>query len=129
MSYTLFLYEYISWHYGLGIKEFLRAWLNIHWFWGHFFSMSVLAQSFFKPFHRMRESYGRAFEPAKIFETLIVNMMMRVVGVMIRSVFLAAGILVEGATFILGTALFVLFLLSPIMIPVGIFLAVFLTIG
>jgi len=129
MGYTIVLFDYLAWHYGIGVKEYLKAWMNIQWFWYHFFSMPVLLKSYFKPFHRMQEGYGRGFDPGKYFEVFVVNLIMRVVGAAIRSVFLVAGVLAELVTFILGILFFALFIVSPVAIPVGIFLAVLLLAG
>ena len=126
MSYTLIFFEYLSWHYGGGTKEFLKAWFNIHWFWYHFFSIPVLINTFFKPYHRMNEGYSRGFDPQKFFETLIVNTILRIVGIMIRIVFISVGLLAQIATLIGGISLFIIYIASPIIIPAGLIFPFFL---
>jgi len=46
MGYTIIFFDYMAWHYGAGVKEYLKAWMNIQWFWYHFFSMPVLLKSY-----------------------------------------------------------------------------------
>jgi len=50
----------------------------------------------------MQEGYGRGFDLGKYFEVFVVNLIMRIVGAAIRSVFLVAGVLAELVTFVLG---------------------------
>lgn len=110
--------EYFVWQYSYGIIEFLRAWLNIHWFLFYFFSFPMLLRTMFQPLFRIKEEYGRGFDPQKTAEALTVNIIMRVTGFITRAFLLCVGLVMEGALFIVGLATFVIYLLSPLGIPV-----------
>ena len=109
--------EYFVWQYSYGITEFLRAWFNIHWFLFHFFSFPVLLRTMFQPLFRIREDYGRGFDPQKTAEALTINLIMRITGFITRIFLLCIGLVVECAMFVVGLASFVVYLLSPLEIP------------
>lgn len=112
-------YEYLTWQYREGIREYMRAWQNIHWFLWRVFSVSLLLRTFFAPFRRTSESYGRGFDPAVIAQTLLVNLITRFVGAIVRAVLLAVAFLFQSAVLVGGGILFIWFLLTPVVIPFG----------
>src|SRR3990167_11330893 len=110
---ALVFFEYITWQYGEGIREFIAAWQNIHWFLWRIFSVSLLLRTFFRPFRRTSESYGRGFDPAAMAQIFLVNVVTRLVGVMVRSVLLVSALLFQAVVFVAGGILFLWFLLAP----------------
>ena len=123
MSAVVF-YEYLTWQYSEGIREFIAAWQNIHWFLWRVFSVPLLLRTFFTPFRRTSESYGRGFDPQALAQTLLVNLVTRLVGVVVRGLLLAVALLFQGIVFIAGSLLFLCFLLAPIAAPVGILMGI-----
>ena len=119
MAALYVLFEYVFWIYSRGIREYFRAWMNYHWFLFHFFSVGVLLKSLFAPFHRLQEKAGRGIDIERFFERLVVNIMMRVVGFVVRVAVLAVALISEVFLFVAGVALFVLFLSSPVVLPVA----------
>ena len=117
MNPALVLIEYASWHYGDGVREYLLAWKNLHWFFYHFFSVPVLFATLFQPFHRMRESYKRGFDPEAFFESAFGNAMIRIVGFVARSVLLFVALVFNAFLFICGIIMFFGFLSAPVLIP------------
>lgn len=117
-------FQIIPWIYGDGKSEFLKAWFNIHWFLYHFFSIAILTRTLFRPFHRMKEGYGRGFHPEKFFEALITNIVMRFVGFFARGVIILAALAVQLFILGIGSLLFLIFLTTPIFIFLAMFTAI-----
>lgn len=113
-------YEYITWQFGEGVREYLNAWQNIHWFLWRVFSVSLLLRTFFAPFRRTSESYGRGFDPSAMAETLLINLVTRFVGMVVRSVLLLVAFLLQAAVLAVGSMLFLCFLIAPAAIPLSI---------
>lgn len=121
--------SYLVWHYGPGMSEFLAAWRHMHVFLLHFFSVRVLFRTLFQPFHRIREDYGRGFDPEKILAAVAGNMVSRMVGFFVRGVFLVIAFAAEIVMAFAGSVLFVFFLVLPVallvMVVFGTWLLVF----
>ena len=120
MSASLIFFEYFAWHYSSGINEFLKAWKNVHWFWYHFFSVPILINTLFQPYRRIQEKYKRGFDPERFFETLIVNLIMRVSGFIVRTVFLLTALIIQILVIFIGILLFILYLGTPIFSLLGV---------
>ena|SRR3990167_1072825 len=129
MQVPLVFFEYIAWHYSEGIAEFLSAWKNIHWFLYRFFAIPILMRTFFQPFKRIQESYVRGFDPAKFFETAVINLVTRLVGAVVRSIILGIALLSQLFALVFGALLLTLFLAAPLLVPLsvvgGLFLLLF----
>lgn len=110
-------FNYVTWLYSAGIKEYLVAWANFHWFLFHFFSVGILIKTLFVPFHRMRERGGRGLDIEGMLARLAVNTILRVVGFMVRSALLAAGLVSEIFLFAIAVLMFFAFILSPVLVP------------
>ncbi|MEK7630713.1 MAG: hypothetical protein AAB417_01655 [Patescibacteria group bacterium] len=129
MNSALVVGEYLWWQYEAGLVLMLEAWMNVHWFLLHFFSVPELARSLFSPFHRMRERKKQGFDLEDIFEVFAINILMRFVGALVRLVFISAGLVVQVVAFAIGFCILCTALLSPIVIPAlflsGIWIIVF----
>jgi hypothetical protein len=123
---VLLFFEYIHWLYSDGIKEYIRVWGNLEWFFYHFFSVPALLATFFQPFKRLQEGYGKGLDVGRWTETFIMNTVMRFVGMVVRSVFLGIAFVAEVAVGIAGAVLFILFVGAPVLIPLGLAMGIFL---
>lgn len=121
---VLVFFEYMAWHYSAGIREYAAVWQNIHWFLWRVFSVSLLLRTFFTPFRRTSEGYGRGFDPSAIAQVFLVNMVTRLVGVMVRSMLLVCALLFQVGAGVLGLILFLWFFFTPVVIPASIFAGV-----
>lgn len=117
MSVIVF-FEYLSWQYNEGIREYFSVWTNVHWFLWRLFSVPLLLRTFFAPFRRTSEGYGRGFDPSVIAQTFMVNMVTRFVGVVVRSVFLFIALLFQAMAAMVGSILFFFFITAPAAVPV-----------
>lgn len=110
------LYYYLTWHYSTGLRDLVRNVLNVAWFFYHFFSISILLQTFFSPFQRLSESRGKGLDIERFAETLIVNTLMRAVGIFVRTIFIVAGVVAITITAVGGTVLFFVWLAAPLFV-------------
>ena len=90
----LVIKDYLIWHFGSALKDLNIIFGNIVWFIYHFFSMAMMMRTFFRPFKRIEERYTH-LDLGEIFEHLIVNTLMRFVGIVFRSFLLFMGVIVE----------------------------------
>lgn len=111
--------ECIIWYYGAGLGVLLRAWMNLHWFLYHYFSIPILLKTFFSPFRRIREYRVRGFDPQDIFEVLVVNTLMRIVGVLVRSVVIVIGLCAQAVLFVLGAVAYFIAITAPVLLPIA----------
>ncbi len=111
------LFDYISWVYSGGIKEYFRAWGNFHWFLFHFFSVGILTRTLFVPWHRMREKGGRGLDIEGALARFVVNAILRIVGIFVRLSVILTAFIFELGLFIIMLAGLILFVSSPISIP------------
>lgn len=120
--------SYLWWQYQSGLEEIYRAWVNGHWFLYNFFSIPLLAKSFFAPFRRMQEKKDRGFDPENIAEVFVVNIIMRFVGMLVRTVIILVGLVAEAVMLVVGAIVFILAFGAPLFIPglIGVGLAMLL---
>ena len=110
-------FDYVTWLYSSGIREYFRAWANFHWFIFHFFSLNIMVRTFFVPWHRMREQGGRGLDIEGALARLAVNSILRIVGMIIRVSLIISAVIFEVTLFVAAFLVFVIFMLSPALIP------------
>ena len=96
------LKDYFFWHYSLALAAWWRIYGNLLWFLYHFFSLPIIIRTLFAPWRRLAEPYPKGFNPAATAETLVVNGLMRLIGLIIRSIFLFGAFLILLGAFVLG---------------------------
>src|SRR3989344_7820926 len=108
MQSILFL-RYVKWHFIDAPRNILRGWGNILWFNFNYFSVGLLLQTFFSPWRRITWDYGRGFNLGAYLFTLGSNLISRIIGAIMRSFLVAAGIM-EQLTVLLVSCFFFFFL-------------------
>ncbi|MDO8590254.1 MAG: hypothetical protein Q7R69_03205 [bacterium] len=116
MGFFYLLPFYTRWHYTDGLKDLLHNWKNLILFVRHFFSLGLLFRTWFAPFGRLDEEYQKGLNPEVFFETLVVNTLMRMVGFVLKTFVMTAGLLVLLLLVIAGPVAFVLWALVPLII-------------
>lgn len=106
---------YIKWHYSRAIRELLNVLENFVRFVFHFFSIRLLLRTFFSPWRRMHEEYDKT-DLGNVASSLLVNAIMRVFGMVLRSVIIAAGLIFLAATLLLSVAAVFAWLLFPLLV-------------
>ena len=117
MGFTLFLQEYIAWHYGKAFSEILKIGKNFLRFGYHFFSLPLLARTWISPWYRMREEVNRNWTYAtEIGEVILGNIILRFIGFILRTFVLVLGLTFE-VLVIAGTLiLLVVWMLFPVIL-------------
>ena len=118
--------HYFAWHYGKSFADGYRVWSDILRFVVDFFSVSRLATTFFEPWKRMDEPYPKGFDPAAFFGTLVVNTLLRLVGMAVRAALILGGIFCAALWCALGLLAFVLWIFVPVFLVVAIIAGVHL---
>ena len=88
---------------------------NILWFVFHFFSIGLLLRTFASPWQRLGEAYSRS-SGSSFFETFVINTIMRLVGMCVRTVVIACGLVALACTFILELCAAVVWVFMPFII-------------
>jgi len=107
--------HYAIWHYTRGIHEVFIIWKNIIWFVQSFFSIKLLFKTFFKPWKRLQEKHYRSEGISEFVTNIIINTLMRVVGMVMRTIVIFIGIVCLLASILSGFFIFgIWFLLPPL---------------
>lgn len=108
---------YLNWHYTQGVVELFRNLLHIIVFEFHFFSVKDLLLTLLSPFQRLKEDYGSsAIEFEKILSALVINIIMRIVGFVVRSVILLIAFFCLTVSIILIPVILIFWLLLPVLL-------------
>jgi hypothetical protein len=129
MIFTSIISDYFRWHYGRAFGELFHVWLNFLWFIIHFFSMPQLGRSLFSPWKRMTEERKTGFSFEGLAAYVIVNLLSRLVGFLMRGSVILAGMIVLMVTIFGGLITFLFWLAAPIVIVVFLGLGVTLLIS
>lgn len=116
MGLLVFVKDYFIWHYSRALQEGFVIWDNYLRFISQFFSIGLLFRTLFSPWRRLKEYYSRGFDPTQYFDTLVINLVMRFVGFILRFATIIIGLCVELIAIITGTILFVVWLTLPFFI-------------
>lgn len=119
---------YIAWHYGRALGGVRDITLNYMWFFWHFFSIGLLARTLVEPWQRLHEEKPNRFDVEDIFSRLMVNTVMRLVGVIVRGTFIIIGLIAVVSTLALGLFVFISWLLLPVLILFFLIFGLFLII-
>jgi len=112
-------FQYLIWHFVDTPRAFARAWRNYLYFVLNYFSVPLLLKTFFSHWHRYASSYGKGFNPRRYVETFVLNAMSRVIGMILRSVFVTLGLAAEVFVFAIGLAILLLWIILPVLLVAG----------
>jgi hypothetical protein len=116
MKVFLIVPHYISWHYTRGSKNLLIRYRDFIQFIWTFFSIGLLARTFFAPFERLAASKARGFDPQKMLEAFVTSLIMRLLGMVVRGFFITLGLASLGAFVVLGAIFFVVWIALPFLL-------------
>ncbi len=112
----------LAWYFFDMPKGILKGWRNFLAFNLNYFSVPVLLETFFSPWHSYRYSYGKAFSPARYFEAFVFNTFSRVIGMILRIILISLGLLIEIPIFFIGLIVFLGWFILPFLLIIGFFL-------
>ncbi|MEK7510547.1 MAG: hypothetical protein AAB567_03295 [Patescibacteria group bacterium] len=93
--YSLLLLEYIKWHYLNAPRALIKAWGNILWFNFNYFSVFVLLRTLLSPWKGIQWQRARAFTFGNFFETIVSNLIARILGGIVRTILIIVGLGLE----------------------------------
>lgn len=111
------LIQYLIWHFYDVPIEIIEGWKNYLVFAFNYFSIDVLLKTFFSHWHKYSLKYGKTISPSWYFEVFVFNMTSRIIGMVLRTILIACGIVFEMIVFFSGA----LFLTFWIFIPLILF--------
>jgi len=118
MRSLLFL-SYLKWHYLDATRDILKGWGNILRFNLNYFSVFLLLRTLFSPWRGIQWQKRKGFYPGDMLFTLMSNLISRVLGAIVRSFLIVAGLLGEVIFFALGASLIIFWLFLPFLIFMG----------
>jgi hypothetical protein len=112
MNALTLMRDYLVWHYTEGIVDLLYIWRNMLWAVGYMFSVKDVFFTLFSPFKRLQEQVKNPLVDFQGFlGSMLVNILMRLVGFIIRSALLFIA-LSAWAILIVSGAIFLMFWLA-----------------
>lgn len=120
MRFLAIIVNYIIWHYTRAILEFSHIYKNILSFLLNFFSIPILVQSYFAPWRRMGEDYTKNIvtDLEDVASVFVVNLIMRIVGMVMRTVIIVFGLLLVSVVALFYPVLLILWLIFPLILVV-----------
>ncbi|HSE35271.1 MAG TPA: hypothetical protein VLB83_04050 [Candidatus Paceibacterota bacterium] len=110
--------DYLVWHYSRAVLDMAYVWRNYLWFLNHMFSVPEVALSLFSPFRRLQEKkVNILLHPEDYAANIVVNIMMRIVGTIMRTALLSIALILFAFVFGFGAFMFLLWFALPVLIP------------
>jgi hypothetical protein len=110
------LQHYLLWHYTRAYAEMIHILKNLLWFLGHFFSIRPLTRTLFAPFKRITETRHKAWDFEDFAGRIIINLMSRLIGALLRGSVIICGLVSMLLTTLLGVTIFLLWFMAPVII-------------
>jgi hypothetical protein len=111
------LFSWIIFYFFDAPKGILRAWKNFLLFNLNYFSVPLLIKTFFSYWKNYKWAYPRGFDAGQYIETLIGNIISRILGAIMRIFLIIFGLVTETFLFIAAIiTFFAWFILPPLAI-------------
>ncbi len=109
--------DYLVWHYSLAYLDILHIWWNYLWFVNHVFSFPDVVKSWVAPFKRLQENkVSILVSPEDFFSNMAVNIIMRLVGTIVRSALIAIALAGFLFVLLLGLAVILVWTILPVLV-------------
>ncbi len=112
------LADYLVWHYSTALVHYIRIVRNWWWFITSYFSLILLCKTLVLPFHRMTEPYHRTQSIEELVANVLINILSRLVGLVVRSGTIIAGVSLLLLGTVAGIIGYSLWLIIP-MVPIA----------
>ncbi len=124
MNFLSVLFLYIWWHYTTAIKDGFEIWKKFVWFVFNFFSVPLLTRTFFYRFERLGENYKKGFSITDNLSAFVVNTMMRLVGMTLRSIIIIVGLVATFLACVFGVIVLILWIIYPLLFVTAIIIGI-----
>lgn len=128
MNIPAMVSSWFIWHYVYAWADITRVFTNLAWFSWRLFSVPELLANLFSPFERLDEK-PKSNMPDKIAEAILVSLIMRVVGAIIRIPIIVLGMLATLFVLVLWIIAYALWLVLPFLALGSIFYGVLKVFG
>ena len=105
--------HYLYWHYLLAWRDGWQIYRDWLWFVGYFFSIKLLVKTWFSPWRRLGETYRGSFDLGAWLSVRIINLTMRLVGIIARTALIIVGSLCWVSMLLTGFVVTLIWLLLP----------------
>lgn len=113
MFFSNIISNYFRWHYGKAFAELFHLWLNFLWFIIHLFSIREMFLALFAPWRRMTEQKKKGFSFENFAAYIIVNLLSRIIGFIMRGSVLLTGVICLSVTITMGALTFITWVFLP----------------
>ncbi len=110
---------FIDWHFHEALVGLFKAWRNFLSFNLRYFSIGELFRTLFSHWHRTSESYGRGFDFQRFINVFLGNMISRVLGAIVRLIFIVIGLITELLLLAGGLIALLFWVLLPLWLVLG----------
>lgn len=124
MLFLSVLHDYFLWHYTHAFREIFHVWTNLLWFIIHFFSIPQLAKAWFAPFKRITEARRPGLNFEDLAGYIIINLLSRVVGAILRTFLIVLGMACLLGTVALGFVTYLVWIFLPLGIATSLVLGI-----
>lgn len=115
MEPAIFLFDYAKWHYTRTFRSIWRIVNNFAYFFYHLFSIPLLLHTLFAPWRKMTETKKKGLKtPGEMFERVFGNLLVRIVGLIVRLITVTVGLVFCGGIFICGILFTVFWIFMPV---------------
>jgi len=119
MIFDNIIFQFISWYFLEVPKKILGAWKNILKFNLEYFSIPLILKTFFSHWRQYKWDYGRGFDFRRYTEVFISNMISRILGMVMRTILISIGLLVEIFIIFCGGSVFLGWIFLPVLLING----------
>jgi hypothetical protein len=116
MQPAMIIPYYVAWHYSRGVHDVLVRFKDFLWFFWNLFSITELTKTFFEPFERLGQAAPKGFKPEKMLEAFATTLVMRVVGVVVRTTVILLGLLVQLTVVVICIGFLIVWILLPFLL-------------
>jgi hypothetical protein len=116
MFFLTLVRDYIVWHYSTALVSFVRLYKNFWWFTVQYFSIPQLAGSLLSPYKRITERRAGLFDIEAWVGFIIINLISRLIGFIVRICIIIAGIMALIALCLLAVIWYGIWLAAPAII-------------
>lgn len=120
MNFLLIAPHYISWHYTKAISDLINLFKDFTWFIWNMFSIKILLKTLFVPFQKLSVKSTKKFDIQEYFSALATNLLMRILGFVLRTFFIILGLLSLVFFTALSAVFFIVWLILPLIL-IGMF--------
>jgi hypothetical protein len=126
MKIILIILGFLKWHYGRAVRSLIAIWGIFLSFVANYFSIELLFTNFFDPWKRMTDAYPKKIDLKEFFYAFITNIIVRILGILMRTFLITIGITAYTITILLFPLALICWLLLPFIVLSILMIGVFL---